>query len=71
MKLLNKLRRILHTLSLGILFKPHQDLTICPKHGAMTSCAEVNDWSIADPNIDPNKAWDATYYCPKCLQEEL
>ena len=65
MKLINKLRSITHTLSMGILFKPHQDPTVCPKHGPMAGCT-----GRANPDIDPDNEWDTIYYCPECLQEE-
>jgi len=66
MKLLNKLRSITHTLSMGMLFKPHQDPTVCPEHGPMAGIT-----GRANPDIDPDNEWDTIYYCPKCLHEEL
>lgn len=65
MKLINKLRSITHTLSMGILFKPNQDPTVCPKHGPMAGCT-----GRANPDIDPDNEWDTIYYCPECLHEE-
>jgi len=65
MKLINKLRSITHTLSMGMLFKPHQDPTVCPEHGPMAGIT-----GPANPDIDPDKMWDTIYYCPECLQEE-
>ena len=65
MKLINKLRSITHTLSMGMLFKPHQDPTVCPEHGPMAGIT-----GPANPDIDPDKMWDTIYYCPECLHEE-
>ena len=65
MKLLKTLRSIIHTLSMGRLFKPHQDPTVCPEHGPMAGIT-----GPANPDIDPDKMWDTIYYCPECLHEE-